>query len=84
MITSVSCVTDKVTRKTTKRIIAITREKRACRTRNTSSVLSCPKIHWSLQSKTVPSSGDQLDKHSSIGTKLGCVAPNRRELVMRQ
>lgn len=51
------------------------------RTRNTSSALSCPKVHWSLQSKIIPegfaSSGDQLDKHTSIGPKLGCMAPNR-------
>lgn len=69
-------------------MIAITREKRASRTHDTSSVLSCPKVHWSLQSKTVPagfaSSGDQLDKHTSIGPELGCMAPNRLKLVMWQ
>lgn len=53
MITTAPCTIDKMTLKTAKRIINITRGKRACRPRGPSSIPHYPEVHWSLPSKTV-------------------------------
>lgn len=81
MLTSVPCVTDKVTLKTTNRIISIMmRDERVCRLHEPSSVLHCLKDHWSLLSDTIhvnfALSGVSLDKHSYTSPKVGHMAPN--------
>lgn len=83
MITSVPCVTDKMTQKNAKRIANIMREKRECRWQCPSSILCYLEVHWCLLSDTDPlevpaSSGDPMDKHSCSGLKLGCMAPNKQ------
>lgn len=73
-------MTDKMTLKTTKRIINIMREKRVCRFHSPSSIMCCPEVQWSLLGETVAigfaSSGESLDKHSYAALKLGRTAPN--------
>lgn len=80
--TSVPCMTEKGTLKTSKRLITIMREKKVCRPWCPSSVLCYAKVDWSLPSQSVPAGfealahGDLVDKHSYTGTKLSCMAPN--------
>lgn len=55
MIVSVPCMTDKVKLKSDKKIINFMRNKTACKMHDLSSVLYCPKVHWSLLSERLTS-----------------------------
>lgn len=87
MITSVPCLTDKMTLETAKRIVNIMREKRGCRLGGPSSILCYLEVHWSSPSETVPlgfaSAGDLLDKHSYTGLNPDPVAPNSHTWLAR-
>lgn len=83
MNTSVPCVADKVKFRTSKRIINIMREKRACSLCGLSSILHCPEeVHWSLSSERLSPSilphRDLLDKCSCADPKLGHMAHKNR------
>lgn len=82
IITFLPCVNDKVKLKSTRRIINIIGEKRACRLHGLRSILHCPEVHRFLPSERPCSQvlpcGNQLDIHSYSDLKLGHTAFNNK------
>lgn len=63
MITSLSCMTEKMTLKATWKIVNIMSERKVCRPHGSNSILCCPKVHWSLPSATALWSSSHLETH---------------------